>query len=313
MTKPPVRTPTGIGDDPMRLDIDLAFSVTVPATDSEPESTVNGTVKAHGTDVVISTDTTDLYRVGPRADMTSIRGFAQELSEWGLSVSLASPEGTIVSLGAVKANAAQRVLTRSAHIRPGKVGAWSALLRGSSGDLTQSLVPPGTPFPLSPTFQRNYRMRPTTTHYTSGGGRPRLIFVRDGETWDGLPAQIFELTADTTVIGGGTDADLVLPETIDAHATITHSADDEYILTAVGPVSGSTRLPEGDSYTLRTGARIGIGPWRLVFVREEYADHGRPYGGRQGGELAYQRPQYDHRYGTIERDGIYGLGNPRED
>lgn len=297
----------------MRLDIDLAFSVTVPATAVEPESTVNGTVRANGTEVVISTDTTDLYRVGPRADLRSIRGFAQELSEWGLSVSLASPEGTIVSLGAVKANAAQRVLTRSAHIRPGKVGAWSALLRGSSGDLTQSLVPPGTPFPLSPTFQRNYQMRPTTTHYTYGGGRPRLIFVKDGEAWDGRPAQVFDLKAETTVIGSNAEAELQLPETVAGHATITHSPDDEYILTAIGPVTGSTRLPQGGSYTLRTGARIGIGPWRLVFVREEYADHGRPHGGRQGGELAYQKPQYDRRYGVIEHDAIYGLGDPRED
>ena len=224
----------------MRLDIDLAFSVTVPATAAEPESTVNGTVRAHGTEVVISTDTTDLYRVGPRADLRSIRGFAQELSEWGLSISLASPEGTIVSLGAVKASAAQRVFTRSAHIRPGKVGAWSALLRGSSGDLTQSLVPPGTPFPLSPTFQRNYRMRPTTTHYTYGGGRPRLIFVKDGEAWDGRPAQVFDLKAETTVIGSNAEAELQLPETVAGHATID---GDRITLTAgVFALDGSTRL-----------------------------------------------------------------------
>ena len=42
---------------------------------------------------------------------------------------------------------------------------------------------------------------------------------------------------------------------------------------------------------LRTGARIELGPWTLLYAREEHADHGRPYGGRIGGELGHQRPQ----------------------
>jgi hypothetical protein len=42
---------------------------------------------------------------------------------------------------------------------------------------------------------------------------------------------------------------------------------------------------------LRTGALITLGPWRLAFFREEFADHGRPFGGRMGGEFAVQRPQ----------------------
>jgi hypothetical protein len=42
---------------------------------------------------------------------------------------------------------------------------------------------------------------------------------------------------------------------------------------------------------LRTGTRIDVGPWTLTYAREEYADHGRPYGGRLGGELGRQRPQ----------------------
>ena len=33
----------------------------------------------------------------------------------------------------------------------------------------------------------------------------------------------------------------------------------------------------------------------LTFVREEYADHGRPYGGRIGGELGHQRRQPSRR------------------
>ena len=44
-------------------------------------------------------------------------------------------------------------------------------------------------------------------------------------------------------------------------------------------------------HPLRTGDRLEMGEWTLTYVREEFADHGRPYGGRQGGEGAIQRPQ----------------------
>ena len=46
-----------------------------------------------------------------------------------------------------------------------------------------------------------------------------------------------------------------------------------------------------DRQLLRTGTRVEVGTHRLVFFREEYADHGRPYGGRIGGEAGHQRPQ----------------------
>lgn len=297
----------------VHLDIDLRFSVASPDDGSVPPSTVQGTVTAHGTEIAIHVDDVAFFRAGSGAGLAELRDVARGLHDRGLSLTVRSPEGTLVSLGAVKANAAHRVLTRSAHIRPGSLGAFSAWVRGRGSGPANSPLPPGTPFPLSPTFGRNYRMRPTTTHYASGGGRPRLVFVRDSDSWDGRPASVHELRADTTVIGSAGDAGLVLPGILDAHATVTHTADDEYVLTATGPVTGSTGLVDGAAYTLRTGARIGIGPWRMVFVREEYADHGRPYGGRQGGELAYQRPQYDPRHGTVEQDASYGLGNFRDE
>jgi hypothetical protein len=42
---------------------------------------------------------------------------------------------------------------------------------------------------------------------------------------------------------------------------------------------------------LRTGNRVQLGGWTLVYWRAEYADHGRPFGGRIGGELGHQQPQ----------------------
>jgi hypothetical protein len=44
----------------------------------------------------------------------------------------------------------------------------------------------------------------------------------------------------------------------------------------------------------------------LTFVREEYADHGRPYGGRIGGELGRQRRQ-------PSRERLQGAEGPAAD
>ncbi|MGM7666073.1 hypothetical protein [Microbacterium sp. A93] len=91
-----------------------------------------------------------------------------------------------------------------------------------------------------------------------------------------------------------TDADPV-------HATITHDDQDEYVLALRGEgemnSNPDTDNLGGKSEILRTGARFTVGPWTLVFSREEFADHGRPYGGREGGELSDQpsqpeRPDY---------------------
>jgi len=52
-----------------------------------------------------------------------------------------------------------------------------------------------------------------------------------------------------------------------------------------------------------------MGEWRFTFARDEYADHGRPFGGREGGELADQpvqppRPDYaEHDDGDPDRSG----------
>ena len=97
---------------------------------------------------------------------------------------------------------------------------------------------------------------------------------------------------------------LRLADTDPVHATITHDDRDEYVLTLHG--EGETNASLGvdathadeNSETLRTGAHFTAGPWTLVFAREEFADHGRPYGGRAGGEYSDQplqppRPDYD--------------------
>jgi hypothetical protein len=157
-------------------------------------------------------------------------------------------------------------------------------------------MPPPTMFPLVPTISRRIRKRVTTTHYLRGSGRPRLIFVVGSEVWDGKPPREFPLLDGTTSIGSGADADLQL-EGLDAkHAEIRHDENDDYVFCLLAEstepdVAGRNRASVPPGRILRTGARIELGPWRMGFFREEFADHGRPYGGRIGGELARQKRQ----------------------
>ncbi|WP_207343617.1 FHA domain-containing protein [Arthrobacter sp. E3] len=292
----------------MRFDIDLEFSAELPAEDGKEAASVNGTIKAAGQEINIHTDTAALFRLGSRRHITVIRKLAKSLATRGIVVNVSLPEGTIVSMGAVNVSPLQRLMSTSPHIKPGKSNTWATVIKAqASSGLQRRMLPPSTPFPISPTFQRNYRMKPTTTHYARGGGRPRLIFVRDSETWDGRPPKEFNLTEEATVIGSGPEANFRLPELSAAHGSIIHTDDDEYVFFPTQPSSS-----EAPGRILRTGARLLLGPWRMVFFREEYADHGRPFGGRTAGEFSkVQRPQFDPRTGQVEYDSISGLGDPR--
>ena len=130
-----------------------------------------------------------------------------------------------------------------------------------------------------------------TTHADWGAGRPRLL-VASAES-----RLVFDIPDDGVTIGSGRDAGLRLPGTEPVHAIIRHDSRDEYELDMRGPGETSANIEKSaeeerrDVEVLRTGARFTLGPWRLVFVRDEYADHGRPFGGREGGEFSDQREQ----------------------
>lgn len=136
---------------------------------------------------------------------------------------------------------------------------------------------------------------PATTHAEFGAGRPRLIF-KVGENWDGTPPREFDLLIDRTRIGSGDDMDLQLEGLLPFHAEITHTENDEYLLQHVTaddeqnePILDSSGLPgEG---ILRTGAPVDLGTWSMSYYRDEFADHGRPGGGREGGEGEHQPSQ----------------------
>ena len=145
---------------------------------------------------------------------------------------------------------------------------------------------------------------PTTTHAEWGAGEPRLRISRDDERTE------FRLEADVVRVGSAEGNELRLSDTDPVHATITHDERDEYVLTLHGEgemnaSSGADGTHPGENMeTLRTGAHFTAGPWTLVFAREEFADHGRPFGGRKGGEYDDQelqppRPDYsDDAAGT---------------
>lgn len=284
----------------MRFDIDLNFTVDQPLEGTDDSELVHGTVTAEGRIIHIKADSDSIFRVSRGASRPALGQLAHRLKNSGIQIVIDGPNGNIATLGDVKPNLTGRLAMKSNAVRFGSMKNVKGLLQRDRRSGSQGI--PSTLFPLFPTFQRNQRMRPTTTHYADRGGRPRLIFVKDSESWDGKAPKVLNLVDDVVVIGSAQDSGLILEGLEPVHARIVRDDLDEYVLQAVHRVGGSAGLNAGQEYVLRSGARIELGGWRLVFYREEYADHGRPYGGRNGGELAYQRPQVNPRTGIIERD-----------
>jgi hypothetical protein len=136
-------------------------------------------------------------------------------------------------------------------------------------------------------------MMVTTTD--QGGGRPRLIFAMGGSAPAGAVQQEFSLREGTTTrIGSGTQADLRLDGLADQHAEIRCEDSDEYVLVDLGAPGGSR--VDGrpvERAALHTGDRIELGSWTMSYFRDEHADHGRPFGGRSGGESFTEHPRDD--------------------
>jgi pSer/pThr/pTyr-binding forkhead associated (FHA) protein len=127
----------------------------------------------------------------------------------------------------------------------------------------------------------------TSTHDPKGGGRPRLILALGGSAPARAQQREFDLRPGVTVIGSAPDADLQLPGLDGHHAEVRRESGDEYVWVDLGASAGSR--VDGQrmgAQGLHTGDRIEVGSWILTYFREEFADHGRPNGGRQGGELA---------------------------
>jgi predicted component of type VI protein secretion system len=132
----------------------------------------------------------------------------------------------------------------------------------------------------------------TTTD--QGGGRPRLVFSMGGSAPPGaMPREFILREEGTTRIGSAADADLRLDGLAEQHAEI-RCHDDEYVLLDLGAPGGSRVDGQPvERAALHTGDRIEFGDWTMSYLRDEHADHGRPFGGRSGGESLRQHPRDD--------------------
>jgi hypothetical protein len=156
------------------------------------------------------------------------------------------------------------------------------------------------------------RTKVTTTHDPRGGGHPHLVVIEtvDAQETGGKHLR-YELLPGTTVIGSGPDTDVRLPGMDEHAAEIRRDSADEYVYVHFGTMVASTvdGRPVGRKM-LHTGDRIVLGQWTLAFSREEFADHGRPYGGRAGGAIGHQRSQQKPRLrGTSPQGGSDAHGD----
>jgi hypothetical protein len=275
----------------LTVDADLQFSVDIPGS-----PTVTGSLT--GSIRTLELRVSDPALFAGRADSGAIRGLSQALADRGLSVSVVSSSGPLVTLGAPRTSWLQRWVTGSRHIRiEGAAGLWT-LARGRTrsprgGALPATdLAPPPTLSPIAPTMARRPRRPVTTTHDPDRGGNPRLILPLGAHPTASDRPTVFQLRDDVTTVGSGPDCDIRLAGLEPLHAEIRHNDEDEFVLTRVGSTA-ETRVHGApvQSAILRTGCGIDLGDRHLTFFREEYADHGRPYGGRVGGEFAIQRAQ----------------------
>lgn len=155
-------------------------------------------------------------------------------------------------------------------------------------------------------------MHVRTTHDPHGGGHARLL-VSETVHADQAAGEhrSFALLSGVTAIGSGTNADLRLPGLDEHHADVRRDAADEYVYVHLGTRTRSMvdgRLVR--EKVLHSGDRISLGAWTLVYFRDEFADHGRPFGGRQGGEFSHQRGQHQPRArGTSVQGGSDPAGD----
>lgn len=275
--------------DRVEVRADLRFTAEVPGFGQ-----VAGALTGQGRDLELRVS--DPVFFAGRRDAVLVRGFAAALAGLGLRVSVIADEHLLLELGATRTTWLQRRITGSPHLRV--VGARGALAgaRGSRSARQalpgRELLPPTTLFPLAPTFRRAPATPVTTTHDPRRGGNPRLVLAVGSNRRPDDGRVVHPLRGGATTFGSHVDSDVRLAGVAPEQAVVVHDGDDELVLIDRAG-NGTTRingLPV-ERRILRSGNRVELGSWTFVYWRAEYADHGRPYGGRVGGELGHQRAQ----------------------
>lgn len=264
------------------------------------------TAHVHGTGSLLTMEVDEPGAFAGTEDARSLVGLAEGLASVGVCVRVESRGQHLITVGATRAPWWHRRVTGSRRIRLGSVGGviTSAKARAKRMESilpSSRMLPPDTVRPMFPTVQLKARRAVGTTHAVEGSGGPRLVLAWDYTLGDERPPTYW--LGETTVIGSDPACDVVLPGLEPRHAVIDHADGDEYVVTSAG---GQTRVHGAGALgqVLRTGARLDLGDHTLVYYREEFADHGRPFGGRLGGELGRQRPQPS--YDELTRDEEQG-------
>lgn len=272
------------------FEADLRFSVSVPG-----HGDVAGTLVGHGRRLELRLDNPVAF--AGRGDARAVRAVAEVLAGYGITVSVIAGERPLLELGATSTTWLQRRVTGSRHLRIVSVrGAFTGArgrARGAEPLLPgRALVPPPTLFPVAPTFGRTAPAPISTTHDPRRGGNPRLVVTVGNSRLPDSGMLIHPLRRDVTTIGSDPACDIRLAGLEPIHAVVEHDDRDELVLhDRAGTRTTRVNGVPIEHRVLRTGARIEIGDWILAYRRAEYADHGRPFGGRIGGELGWQKPQ----------------------
>jgi hypothetical protein len=131
---------------------------------------------------------------------------------------------------------------------------------------------------------------------TPGAGNPRLVRAMHGHAAVGSSEaegieHSYPLNLDVTSLGSSPGSDIVVAGVDPEHGEIRREENsDEFVYhhlsrQADSRVNGVVVTDAG----LHHGDRLTVGEWTLIYQRDEFADHGRYDGGRQGGEASGTR------------------------
>jgi hypothetical protein len=139
-------------------------------------------------------------------------------------------------------------------------------------------------------------VRSRVTEVPPGAGHPRLVRATHGHATAGSPEaegmdHSHPLRVDVTSLGSALSCDIVLAGLDGHHGEIRRDqTGDEFVYHHLSR-QGESRINGVvvSSAGLHHGDRLAVGEWTLIYQRDEFADHGRFDGGRQGGEASGTR------------------------
>jgi hypothetical protein len=139
-------------------------------------------------------------------------------------------------------------------------------------------------------------VRSRDTEVPPGAGHPRLVRATHGHAAVGSPEaegidHSYPLSVDVTSLGSTPSCDIVLAGIDGRHGEVRREeTGDEFVYHHLSGQGESRVNGVVVSYAaLHHGDRLSVGEWTLIYQRDEFADHGRFDGGRQGGEASGTR------------------------